>query len=160
MDFPKDLERVRTFLKISCQMADWLWLPNNAELSNLQFCNFNFQLAQVAPRFLVIKASRNLYQFQKLSKHLQKFWIFSNFKESSWKIIIFSQIKLSFKELFSQFYVHLSILKPFDIYSGFHMYIPYQFMSYSGIFWSCLLPNSKYFGGKINITCLPKGYSL
>ena len=70
--------------------------------------------------------------------------------------MIFSPIKLSFKEPFSQFYVHLSILKPFDIYSGFHMYVPYQFMTYSGIFWSCLLPNSKYFGGKINITRLPK----
>ena len=74
--------------------------------------------------------------------------------------MIFSLIKLSFKEPFSQCYVHFSILKPFNTYSGFHMYLPYQFMSYSGIFWSCLLPNSKYFGGKINITCLPKGYSL
>ena len=36
--------------------------------------------------------------------------------------MIFLPIELSFKEPFSQFYVHLSILKPFDIYSGFHMY--------------------------------------
>ena len=35
--------------------------------------------------------------------------------------MIFSPIKLSFKEPVSQFYVHLSILKPFNIYSGFHV---------------------------------------
>ena len=30
---------------------------------SLAICNFNFQLAQVAEQFLVIKASRNLSQF-------------------------------------------------------------------------------------------------
>ena len=37
-----------------------------------KFCNFNFQLAQVALQFLVIKASCKLSQFEKLSKHLLK----------------------------------------------------------------------------------------
>ena len=66
----KDPVRVYSSLKISCQMTDWLrlpvyfeprsWFANNITLS---FCNFNFQLAQVAEQLLVIKVSCNLYQF-------------------------------------------------------------------------------------------------
>ena len=59
----KDADRVHTSLKISCQMADRLWLLDNAELTALRFCNFTFQLLQVAPQFLVKKVSLNLSEF-------------------------------------------------------------------------------------------------
>ena len=51
---------------------------------------------------------------------------------------------------------HFRELKACNMYLRFFRTIPYKFMTPSGIFWSCLCQNFKYFGGKINITCLPK----
>ena len=73
---------------------------------------------------------------------------------------LYTKKKTLFEEPLSVFCGHFSKLKAFDIYLRFFRAIPYKFMTPSGIFWSCLCLNFKYFGGKINITCLPKGYSL